>query len=189
MNKALITLLAVFALNAQTKAEIEVYFSPKGGCTAAITRTIDAATNTVLIQAYSFTSDSIAKSVVQAHRRGVKVSVILDKSNQTAKYSAADFLNNAGVPTFIDAKHAIAHNKLMIVDGYKVITGSFNFSKAAEERNSENILLISDREIARQYTTNWNHHAAHSQKYTGKQTAPKISETNKIQKEPGASAR
>ena len=55
------------------------------------------------------------------------------------------FSRTAGIPTFIDAKHAIAHNKIMIIDRETVITGSFNFTKAAEEKNAENLLIIKDK--------------------------------------------
>jgi phosphatidylserine/phosphatidylglycerophosphate/cardiolipin synthase-like enzyme len=96
--------------------------------------------------------------------------VILDKSQRTANYSSADFLNNAGVPTFFDAKHAIAHNKVMILDGATVITGSFNFTKAAETSNAENLLIIQDAELANKYARNWGEHLKHSERYTGKAT-------------------
>src|SRR5438128_1846278 len=65
--------------------------------------------------------------------------VILDKSNQTDKYSAATFTQNYGFPTFIDDRHSIAHNKVIINDGHTVLTGSFNFMKQAEENNAENL--------------------------------------------------
>jgi len=97
----------------------------------------------------------------------VDVQVILDKSQRTAKYSSATFLRNMGVPTFIDDKHAIAHNKVMVVDGHIVITGSFNFTKAAEESNAENLLVVDDAGLAQKYTANWNTHLAHSVPYDG----------------------
>ena len=70
-------------------ANIQVYFSPKGGCTEAVVDALSKAKSTVLVQAYSFTSAPIAKALTDAHRRGVKIQVSLDKSNQTDKYSAA----------------------------------------------------------------------------------------------------
>jgi len=88
----------------------------------------------VLVQAYSFTFAPIAKALLNAHKRGIKVEVILDKSQRTQKYSSADFMANSGIPTKIDAVHAIAHNKVMVIDGETVITGSFNFTRAAEEK-------------------------------------------------------
>lgn len=144
---------------------VKVYFSPGGGCTEAIVKEIDRAKNEVLVQAYSFTSAPIAKALVQAHKRGAKVMVILDKSQRTEKYTSATYLANAGVPTFIDAQHAIAHNKIMIIDKERVITGSFNFTKAAEDKNAENLLVIQNRELAKTYLENWLKHKEHAEKY------------------------
>ena len=152
--------------------DIAVYFSPNGGCTDAIVKALDGAKETLLVQAYSFTSAPIAKAVVDAHKRGVNVQVILDKSQRTEKYSSADFVAHEGVPVQIDEKHAIAHNKIMIIDGQTVITGSFNFTKAAEEHNAENLLVIHDRGMAERYLANWHDHEAHSEPYTGRGDAP-----------------
>ncbi len=145
-----------------------VYFSPNGGCTQAITKELDKAKSSVLVQAYSFTSAPIAKALLNAHKRGVKVEVILDKSQRTEKYSSADFLVHSGIPTKIDSAHAIAHNKIIIIDGETVITGSFNFTRAAEEKNAENLLIIHDKAMAEKYLNNWQEHAKHSESYTGK---------------------
>jgi phosphatidylserine/phosphatidylglycerophosphate/cardiolipin synthase-like enzyme len=114
-------------LNAST----QVYFSPNGGATKAIIKEINDAKSEVLVQAYSFTSTPIAKALVDANKRGVKVEAILDKSQRKESYTEATFLANMGVPTYIDSAHAIAHNKLIIIDRETVITGSFNFTKAA----------------------------------------------------------
>jgi phosphatidylserine/phosphatidylglycerophosphate/cardiolipin synthase-like enzyme len=144
---------------------VQLYFSPNGGCTHAIVDRIDNAKSEVLIQAYSFTSAPIAKALVNAHKRGIKVEAILDKSQKKEKYTSATFLNNAGIPTYIDDKHAIAHNKIMIIDKETVITGSFNFTKAAEEKNAENLLIIKSKELAKSYIENWTKHKDHSDKY------------------------
>ncbi len=144
---------------------VRVYFSPNGGATDAVVSALEHATNAVRVQAYSFTSAPIAKALVDAHRRNVDVRVILDKSQRTEKYSEADFLAHNAIPTWIDAEHAIAHNKIMIIDGYLVLTGSFNFTKAAEEHNAENLLVINDPGLARQYEENWQVHQRHSEGY------------------------
>jgi phosphatidylserine/phosphatidylglycerophosphate/cardiolipin synthase-like enzyme len=149
-------------------SDIAVYFSPSGGCTDAIVNALGQAKETILVQAYSFTSAPIAKAVVDAHKRGVKMQVILDKSQRTEKYSSADFLAHAGVPVLIDDKHQIAHNKIMIIDGEIVITGSFNFTTAAEEHNAENLLIIHSKELAERYAANWQAHAGHSVNYAGR---------------------
>lgn len=148
-----------------TPGNTQIYFSPNGGCTEAIVKEIDRAKSDIFVQAYSFTSAPIAKALLNAHKRSVKVEAILDKSQKTAKYSSATFLYNAGVPTFIDARHAIAHNKIMIIDRETVITGSFNFTKAAENSNAENLLVIKNKEIAKAYLDNWSKHKEHADKY------------------------
>jgi phosphatidylserine/phosphatidylglycerophosphate/cardiolipin synthase-like enzyme len=144
---------------------VEVFFSPHGGATDAVVSALEHATNSVLVQAYSFTSAPIARALIDAQRRGLKVQVILDKSQRTEKYSEADFLKNEGVPTLIDSRHAIAHNKVMILDGYVVLTGSFNFTRAAEESNAENLLVINDPVLAKRYSDNWLEHESHAETY------------------------
>jgi len=147
-----------------------VYFSPDGGCTAAIVKQIDNATMEVLVQAYSFTSAPIAKALVNAKKRAVNVEVIVDKSQrkepkkQGASYTSATFLANMKVPTYIDDAHSIAHNKIIIIDKQIVITGSFNFSKAAEEKNAENLLILKNSELAGIYIDNFVKHKQHSEK-------------------------
>ena len=147
--------------------EVRVYFSPNGGCTEQIVKELGLAKRTILLQAYSFTSKDIAAALVAAKKRGVDVQAILDKSASKQTYSEADFLSHANVKTLIDPKHAIAHNKVMVVDGEITITGSFNFTKAAEERNAENLLIIRDKSIAEKYTGNWREHEKHSEAYDG----------------------
>jgi phosphatidylserine/phosphatidylglycerophosphate/cardiolipin synthase-like enzyme len=147
---------------------VRVYFSPHGGCTDAILSQINQAKSEILIQAYSFTSQPIARALIQAKKRGVKIIVVLDKSNQTQKYSAARFLQNMDIPVFIDDKHAIAHNKIMVIDNRVVITGSFNFTMAAENKNAENLLILEDLpDLTRAYRENFLKHLRHSVPYRG----------------------
>jgi phosphatidylserine/phosphatidylglycerophosphate/cardiolipin synthase-like enzyme len=128
-----------------TPSAVTVCFTPGGNCTDTILHAPSDAKRTVLVQAYSITSAPLAKALLDAHKRGVQVQVILDKSQRTEKYSSADFLANQGVPTMIDADHAISHHKVMTIDGEIVMTGSFNFTKAAE-KNAENVRRISGGE-------------------------------------------
>ena len=162
---SIIITLPVFAFNVDVT---NVCFSPNGGCTEAIVDQIDNAKSEILIQAYSFTSAPIAKALVNAHKRGVHVEIILDKSNKSEKYSAGDFIAHMGVTTYIDSRHAIAHNKIIIIDKETVITGSFNFTKAAEEKNAENLLIIKNKKLAEIYIDNWYKHKEHSEKYEGR---------------------
>lgn len=167
--KRLLLALCLSALPLQAQqgpADLHPFFSPNGGCTQAVVDQLNAAKKTVLVQAYSFTSAPIARALVDAKRRGVDVQVILDKSQRGERYSSATFLANEGVPTYIDAKHKIAHNKVMVIDGQTVITGSFNFTKSAEEGNAENLLVINNApELAAKYSQTWKAHLGHSEPY------------------------
>ena len=146
-------------------APAQVFFSPHDGTTAAIIKEIASAKSEILVQAYSFTSAPIAKSLLDAHKRRIRVEAILDKSQKQDRYTAATFLSNSGIPVYIDSDHGIAHNKIMVIDREVVITGSFNFTRAAEERNAENLLIIRSRDLAAKYIENWNNHRKHSQRY------------------------
>lgn len=135
---------------------IEIAFSPNGGGAGIIAKAIGEAKKTIKVQAYSFTNADIAKALVEAKKRGVEVRIVLDKSQETEKYSSATFFANAGVPVRIDDDFAIAHSKVMILDDENVITGSYNFTKAAEEKNGENVLVIrGNKELAALYLQNW----------------------------------
>ena len=126
-------------------------------CETLLIESIRATRRSLHVQAYYFTSAPLAQAVKQAKDRGVEVQVILDKSQVNDKYTSATFLKNAGVPVFIDTKPAIAHNKVMIFDGRAVFTGSYNFTKSAEKRNTENGLLIrDDAALVKAYLDNWN---------------------------------
>ncbi len=91
----------------------------------------------------------------------MKVEAILDKNQRSEKYISAPFLANSGILTFIDAHHAIAHNKILNIHRSTVITGSFNFTRAWEEKKAEKLLIIKSKELAGIYIENWNRHRQH----------------------------
>ncbi|PIT77245.1 hypothetical protein B9Z41_08985 [Limnohabitans sp. JirII-31] len=146
-----------------TTAEVlGVYFTPPAGAAGAIVKAIDASEREVLVQAYGFTHNAIAQALLRAHARGVVVRVLLDlKSDHTNRY-VIDLLNQGHVSMREDGKHAIAHNKVMVIDESVVITGSFNFTNSAETRNAENFLILRSPEVANQYKAQWQTHWAHS---------------------------
>ncbi len=128
---------------------------------------MDHAKKSVLVQAYSFTSKSIAKSLIEAKERGVDIKVILDESQTSSKHSVINELFEHKIPIWIDFKPAIAHSKVIIIDNQKVITGSFNFSDAAQQRNAENLLIITgDPPLVEQYVENWKDRQLQSRPYT-----------------------
>ena len=140
-----------------------VYFSPKGGCEAAIVKEIKAARHEILVQAYSFTADPLTYGLIEAKKRGVHVDVVLDKSNESERYSDLRIFLENGLPPLIDPSHAIAHNKIMIIDKHTVITGSFNFTNQAEHENAENLLVLKNYpDLARAYRENFHVHKEHA---------------------------
>jgi phosphatidylserine/phosphatidylglycerophosphate/cardiolipin synthase-like enzyme len=145
---------------------IHACFTPGQDCTHQITDHISKAKHYILVQAYNFTSKDIADALVEAKNRGVTVKVILDKSQRTQKYSLLHYIVDVGIPVWIDTKPAIAHNKVMIIDEKEVITGSFNFTDAAQKRNAENVVFITDTKLAQEYTDNWGNREHQSTLYS-----------------------
>ena len=148
-------------------ASWSVYFSPNGGATDAILEIIRNARQTILVQAYLLYSTRLAGALVRAHQRGVQVHVILDANAQPhhPPVPAVARLVAAGVPVSLDARHEWAHDKVMILDRAIVITGSYNWTVAADTQNGENLLVIRDPRLAQVYTENWQSHAHHSTSY------------------------
>jgi len=144
---------------------VRVYFSPSGGAERAVVEEIDQAAKEILVQAYTFTNKAIIAALRRAARAGVNVRLILDKSCASEHDGSQAKAARSIGPTSIDAEHAIAHNKVMIIDGVRVITGSFNFTNAAEDKNAENLLILDSPELAASYRDNWKTHQAHSEAY------------------------
>jgi phosphatidylserine/phosphatidylglycerophosphate/cardiolipin synthase-like enzyme len=142
---------------------LSVHFSPAGGCTDAVVREIAAAKHEILVLAYGFTSRPISQALVDAKLRGVDVEIILDHSNEKDAHSDLQFLLEQKLAPVIDAHHAIAHNKVMLIDGKTIVTGSFNFTSHAESHNAENLVVIKGYpELASAYGHDFQHHKAHA---------------------------
>jgi phospholipase D len=147
------------------KAPINVCFSPEGQCTNGIVSAIEDAKTSIYVMAYAFTSLEIAQALVDAYERGIDVKVLIDKSQIRNKHSHLQLLAQKRIPVFIDSATGIAHNKTMILDDCFVLTGSFNWSKAANSKNAENILLIDDPSLAQIYKENWVRRAEAAKQY------------------------
>jgi phosphatidylserine/phosphatidylglycerophosphate/cardiolipin synthase-like enzyme len=155
-------LAAALSASAAKSSSCTVFFSPRGGCTDAIVAALGQARSTVIVQAYSFSSKPVAAALAAACRRGVRVRAVLDSEQRTARGCQAQACKDAGIEVVFDDAHLIAHNKVIVIDGQVVITGSFNFSASAETGNAENVVVINDAHIAQAYTANWEKHRSHS---------------------------
>lgn len=142
---------------------MEAYFSPGGGATEAVTREISKAKSEVLVLAYSLSSQPIVKALLEAQQRGLAVKIILDKSERGEGLTPAVLLANAGASVLLDGRHALAHSSCLIIDGQTVITGSFNYTKASEETNAEDLLILRAPRLAQVYRDYWEKHRAHSE--------------------------
>lgn len=137
-------------------AQFDIGFSPRRGAQEVILKGIGAARESIQVAAYGFTSKTISRALLEAHRRGVKVAVLADGGQTTDRYSALRFLANQGIPVRLNDSHKIAHSKYMVIDGRHVQTGSFNYSVAAANDNAENVILIWNAPvIAEQYAADW----------------------------------
>ena len=136
-------------------ADVAVCFVPAERCTGRIVAALDDARSEIRVQAFAFSSRPIAAALVAAHRRGVDVQVVLDRSNQHFRGGVSDSVAAAGIPVFVDWQPAIAHSKVMVVDRHLVIGGSFNYSASADTRNAENVTFIDSPEVARWFLANW----------------------------------
>ena len=147
---------------------IEFAFTPGDDAAGLIVRTVDAARAQVLVQAFSFTHREIADALIRAHRRGLDVQVIADRDQtELIESSAMQHLIEAGLPVFTDADHSAAHNKVIIIDYTAkqpaLITGSFNFTFAAQYRNAENVLVLhGNPDLTRAFFDNWRQHREHA---------------------------
>lgn len=169
-----ILLLAAFPALASPPLELalhgraQVAFTPGDDADGLVIDAIRQAKAQILVQAYSFTHRAIAEALIAARQRGVDVQVIADH-DQDAHVATTRIgdLADSGVPVYLDGQHAAAHNKVMVIDAGRpeaaLVTGSYNFTHAAQHRNAENLLILrGDPLLAEAYAANWRRHRAHS---------------------------
>lgn len=147
MKKTFLLLVSVLAIsiantsfaknNVELNGRVEIYFSPRGGAMQATVDFINRAQTRVYLAGYGFTAPKIAQALKQAKDRKVDVKIVLDRSNQTARYSAAKYLYNNHVDFKLNKKYAIMHHKFIIADN-DIALGSMNFSQAGDTRNADN---------------------------------------------------
>ncbi|HDV5025752.1 TPA: phospholipase D-like domain-containing protein, partial [Escherichia coli] len=98
------------------------------------------------------------KALVAAKKRGVDVKIVIDERGNTGRASIAamNYIANSGIPLRTDSNFPIQHDKVIIVDNVTVETGSFNFTKAAETKNSENAVVIWNMpKLAESFLEHW----------------------------------
>lgn len=159
-------LVSICCSPAAFSQQIEARFSPHGGIASAIRRQMDTATTSIYCQAYKFTSPQILAGFIEARRRGVPCFIILDSTNIKQDYQTALALRSIGCIVKVDSQEKINHNKTIIIDEKIVITGSYNFTAAAESLNAETILFIEYAPITATFIEDFRKHALHSKPLT-----------------------
>ncbi|HOX15080.1 MAG TPA: phospholipase D-like domain-containing protein [Smithellaceae bacterium] len=165
LSTFLISPLFADDVSLSVKSPARTCFSPNGGCNDLALKAITQARIEILIMAYSFRSISVAQALIAAHRRGVKVEVVLDKSERQEGFTPATMMANADIPVYLDGIHAVMNNRIIIIDRKIIMTGSFSINTASEEMNAENLLFLRSDELAKLYRDNWFNHRKHSEKY------------------------
>jgi phosphatidylserine/phosphatidylglycerophosphate/cardiolipin synthase-like enzyme len=144
-------LIGQVALASTASAEADVCFTPGEDCAGFIVRQIDAAKSEMLVMAYGFTNATILNAIARANERGVRVTLLLDKSNASNGKP-----EGRCIEALIDGRSGKAHNKVIVIDKRHVITGSFNFTEAAQKKNAENVLLIANEPaLVQRFTANF----------------------------------
>lgn len=152
MKKIIVMILTWIACQSPlTAMETQVYFSPNGGCQNAIIQEINKAEKTIDIAMYYFTSREIAQELVKKKNNGIKIRIVLDKSQETQTYSKSRYLTKNGFEIRYHMGNGLMHNKFAIIDEKTLITGSFNWTSTAEQKNEENLLVISDNNLTKKY--------------------------------------
>jgi phosphatidylserine/phosphatidylglycerophosphate/cardiolipin synthase-like enzyme len=132
-------------------ADTQVYFSPNGGCQNTVIAEIGKAQKTIDIAMYYLTSREIAQELVKAKDRKVAVQIVLDKSQETQNYSKSRYLIKRGFEVKYHTGPGLMHNKFAIIDGKVLITGSFNWTPTADQKNEENLLIMTDKDLIKKY--------------------------------------
>jgi phosphatidylserine/phosphatidylglycerophosphate/cardiolipin synthase-like enzyme len=131
---------------------------PEGTALQLVLKTIDSAQQEIRLMGYSFTSPEVTRSLIAAKRRGVDIRVVLDQKANTGKASVAamNVLVSAGIPVRTVDVYTILHDKVIVADKRNTEVGSFNFSRAADRSNSENVLVVwDDPVVAHSYLNHW----------------------------------
>jgi len=130
---------------------IGLCFSALMDCSSTIKYWIGRANKSIHVMVYSFTLDEIAEALIAAKEGGVDVKVVIERENAYGRGSEYQRLLSAGIDVRLDSNPYLMHHKVMIVDGRIVVTGSYNWSWSAEDRNDENLVVIMDEDIAREF--------------------------------------
>jgi len=153
------------------RGTVQLAFTPWDNAEAMVVDAIRAARKQILVQAFSFTSRALANALIAAKRRGVDVQVMADREQTFGgEASRIPDLAQAGIPVTLEVRYQSAHSKVMVMDAgtadAAVVTGSYNWTYAAQYKNAENVLILrGNPDIVNVYAANWRRHHADTLPY------------------------
>jgi phosphatidylserine/phosphatidylglycerophosphate/cardiolipin synthase-like enzyme len=129
----------------------EVYFSPENECASAIIKKLESATSNIRICVFTISDNRIADTIVQRARDGIRVYIITDDEKTYDYGSDIRRLADAGIDVRVDYSDHHMHHKFAVLDKACAITGSYNWTRSADEYNHENILITRDKAVVEAY--------------------------------------
>ncbi len=135
----------------KNETENRCYFSPGDDCENAIVSSIRNANHSVKICVFTISENVITNEIIAAKKRGVSVTIITDNDKLNDKGSDIRWLADEGVRIKIDQSSSHMHHKFCIVDKEILLTGSYNWTKSAADRNQENLLVTEDPKMVKAY--------------------------------------
>jgi phosphatidylserine/phosphatidylglycerophosphate/cardiolipin synthase-like enzyme len=130
---------------------VEVYFAPEDHPAARLEQLVENAGSEIDFLAYAFTLNDLRRAMLDATDAGVRLAGVFDEDQANATGGEYDVFRQAGVAVRLDGNPGLMHDKVIVLDGETVALGSFNFTRSADEKNDENLLVLHDPVIAAQY--------------------------------------
>ena len=130
-------------------SRVETFFSPDDGVADHLYEILADATDSIYFMAFSFTTDDLGEVIRAQAENGLDVAGVMEEQQVNSNIGTEyDLFKQAGLKVFLDGNEGQMHHKTMIIDGQIVVTGSYNFSRSAETRNDENLIVIYNKQIA-----------------------------------------
>ena len=127
----------------------EAHFSPGENCPRRIAQLFQNAQASADVCVFTITDDRVSSAILEAHRRGIAVRIVTDNEKVNDEGSDISRLRAAGVPVRVDHSEYHMHHKFAVFDESPLLTGSFNWTRGAAEKNEENFIITSEPRLIR----------------------------------------
>jgi phosphatidylserine/phosphatidylglycerophosphate/cardiolipin synthase-like enzyme len=132
-------------------SRMEAHFSPGEAPLRAIVKLLEEARGSIDVCVFTVTDDRLARALLEAHQRGVRVRVVSDDEKALDAGSDVGRLSDAGIPVRLDRTEAHMHHKFALFDRLRLLTGSYNWTRSAATVNHENVLVSDDPRLVQPF--------------------------------------